>query len=153
MATELISDKTPMYVHNRHTTYENTVLQEHSSIVSGLKNTATSDAQTENQCRLFIGFCMKNKGKQLIADKWDVYFKDEMGKINPGLPALQKHDLASTRTWLNLVNDAMDYYMNKYKVDGSRAKIAVLDDITTDGRRIVDVSEVAEPQFTEDEEE
>jgi hypothetical protein len=71
MSTELYTDKVPQYVHNKHTTYENTVLQEHASIVSGLKDVGTSEAMIESQGTLLIGMCLKGKSLEFINTRYE----------------------------------------------------------------------------------
>lgn len=139
MTTELINDKIPAYVLNKHTTYENTVLSEHAAIVSGLKDTATDETLIESQGQLFIGLCMKGEAADFIKNNYNAYYAEENSKITSSNG--NRKNVANTRTWLRLINEAMDFFLNKYRVDGSKAKIAVLDSITSDGKPIVDVED------------
>jgi len=151
MSVELLNDKVPMYIHNKHTTYENTVLQEHASIVTNLRDTGTSEALIESQGRLLIGLCLKEKTQEFIRQRFDDYYKEELEllKYNNGT-AVEKQNAAVHRVWLRLINDAMDVFINKYKVDGSRAKIAVIDDVMPDGRVFADPKDLP-VELTDDE--
>jgi hypothetical protein len=142
MAIEYITDNNPQYLFNRHTTYENTVLQEHASILSGLRETSTITAQLETQGRMFIGLCMKGKSTKHIDNNFDNYYKEEISKLGHISDIRDKSNLAYNRAWIRLVNEAMDHFMDKYKVDGSKAKIAIVDDVLSDGRRVVEPDEV-----------
>jgi hypothetical protein len=141
MATEYIADKVPLYVHNKHTSYENTVLQEHSSIVSGLKDTATNETLIESQGSLFIGLCMKGNATKFVQEHYEKYYLEEYNKIGTS-NNIDRKSVANTRTWLRIINEAMDFFLNKYRVDGSKAKMAVMDDITADGHVIKDVDDI-----------
>jgi hypothetical protein len=142
MAIEYITDNNPQYLFNRHTTYENTVLQEHASILGGLRETATVTAQLETQGRMFIGLCMKGKSTKHIDDNFDNYYNDEFNKLDKISKINDRSNLAYNRAWIRLVNEAMDYFMDRYKVDGSKAKIAIVDDVLSDGRRAVEPDEI-----------
>ncbi len=148
MTTELYKDNVPAYVYNYHTTYENTVLQEHANIVNGFKDTGVSEALVEAQARLFIGACLKNDTENFIKDRFEKYFKEEFGKIINITDKKEKEHTANVRVWIHLVNDAFDVFIKKYKVDGSRAKIAVLDNETMDGKPIVEAEQIVD--FTTD---
>jgi hypothetical protein len=145
MVTEFISDKIPAYIHNKHTNYENTVLSEHSSMVGALKDTATFEALIEAQGRLFIGMCMPGKADAFINDKYDSYYATEVSKLTSNPVVSERKQMANTRTWLKLINEAADYYIKKYKIDGSVAKIAVIDNVLPDGRLLMDCEDVPQP--------
>lgn len=151
MAAELYSDKVPEYVHNKHTTYENTVLQEHAAIVSNLKDISTIDGLVESQGRLLIGMCLKNKTQDFINDHYKDYLKEETDHLSDSsLTDSQKNNAAVHRVWLRLITDAMNVFISKYKVDGSKAKIAVIDDEMPDGRVLVDPKDLP-VELTDDE--
>jgi hypothetical protein len=44
---QTINDNSPKYVYNKHTTYENTMLNIYYSIITNLRNTDTVDALLE----------------------------------------------------------------------------------------------------------
>lgn len=143
MTIEYITDKNPQYIYNKHTTYENTVLQEHASIVSGLKDVAAVEALIEAQGRLFIGLCMKDKTITFIENNLTNYYNNEYNKLaSTQLKDSEKKSNAYNRAWLRLINEAAAFFINKYKVDGSKAKIAIVDDVTTDGRKIKDADDL-----------
>jgi hypothetical protein len=141
MATEFLTDKNPQYIHNPHTTYENTVLQEHSAIVSGLRDTNTDKSMVEVQGRLLIGMCKKEETEDFINRRYNAYFKYELEKTSDGISTPDRKAIAINRTWLRLITEAMSSWIPKYKVDGCKAKIAVIDDILPDGRRIIDIDD------------
>lgn len=142
MTTEMLTDKVPTYVHNKHTTYENTVLQEHSSIVSGLQDTGTDKSLIEAQGRLLIGLCLKDKANDFLNERYQVYYDEEYKKISSAETTPDRKAIAINRTLLRLITDAMSIWIAKYKVDGSKAKIAIIDDILPDGRRILEPDEL-----------
>lgn len=139
---EYVTDKMPQYVFNKHTTYENTVLQEHASIVSALKDTGTNEALIESQARMFIGLCMKDQSIAHIEEKFPKYYNNEYEKLKNIAKDSERRNIAFTRAWIQLINDAVNFFINKYKVDGSKAKIAIVDDLTSDGRRIIEPDDV-----------
>lgn len=132
MSIQYISDKVPNHIYNSHTTYENTVLQEHSGIVSGLKDTGTSEAMIENQGRLFIGLCLIDNADKFIEDNYQTIYDKEIEKAAASTTA-DKKTIAVTRTWIKLMNMASSECINKYKIAGSKAKIAVIDDVLPTG--------------------
>lgn len=146
MATEYISDKNPQYIFNKHTTYENTILQEHSSIISGLRDTDTVDATLELQARLFIGACLKEKAPKFLKEKYDPYKKEEFDS-QPNVSITERTNNAINRTYVRLVNEAFTIFLNDHRADHSKAKLAVLDNITTDGRKIVEPDEVPDVEL------
>jgi hypothetical protein len=146
MATEYISDKNPQYIFNKHTTYENTILQEHSSIISGLRDTDTVDATLELQARLFIGACLKEKAPKFLKEKYDPYKKEEF-ESQPNVNTTERTNNAINRTYVRLVNEAFTIFLNDHRADHSKAKLAVLDNITTDGRKIVEPDEVPDVEL------
>jgi hypothetical protein len=146
MATEYVSDKNPQYIFNKHTTYENTILQEHASIISGLRDTDTVDATLELQARLFVGACLKEKGDKILKN-YNKYKEDEYNLQNSG-SVLERTNNAINRTWVRLVNEAFTEFLNNHRADHSKAKLAVLDNITTDNRPIIDADEAPEIEFT-----
>lgn len=141
MATEFITDKNPQYIHNTHTTYENTVLQEHSAIVSGLRDTNTNKSMVEVQGRLLIGMCKKEETEDFINRRFNAYYKEEFNKTATSETTPDRHATAVNRTWLRLITEAMSTWIPKYKVDGCKAKIAVIDDVLADGRKIIDLDD------------
>ena len=143
-AIEYINDKQPMFIYNKHTTYENTVLQEHSAMVSGLKDKSSLDALIESQGRLFIGACMKEKATDYIKDHYQTYIDAELLIIPTTADDSEKASLATNNAWTRMINEAFDYFLTKYKVDGSKAKMAILDDILPDGRVLMDIEDVPE---------
>jgi hypothetical protein len=153
MSTELVKDNIPNYIHNKHTTYENTVLQEHAALVSALRDTATLEALIEAQGRLFIGFCKLDAADKFIAEHYDEYYKNEFTKINANIQPGEKNRIATNRTWLRLINEAVTDFVIKYRVSGSKAKLAIIDDDIPDQptKRVVDAEELkTEVQFTDD---
>lgn len=52
--------------------------------------------------------------------------------------------------WVELGNLATTYFAKKYKVDGAKAKIAVIDTMTNDGKPIAEVESEPEVAFTPD---
>jgi hypothetical protein len=141
MTTEFITDKNPQYLHNTHTTYENTVLQEHSAIVSGLRDTNTDKSMVEVQGRLLIGMCKKEETEDFINRRFNAYYRFEFDKTSESETTPDRKAIAINRTWLRLITEAMSTWIPKYKVDGCKAKIAVIDDVLPDGRRIIDVDD------------
>jgi hypothetical protein len=137
-------------VYNKHTTYENTVLQEHASIVSSLKDTSAVEALIESAGRLFIGLCMKDKADTFIDDNYQKLYDAEYNKNTDAENDTIRNNNACNRAWLRLINMATTYNLNKYKADGSKAKLAVLDDITNDGHSIVDPCELETVEFSEE---
>jgi hypothetical protein len=152
MATEMYNDNNPKYIYNRHTSYENTVLQEHAAIVSGLRDTGVTSVLIETQARLFIGMCIKGDYQKFIKTNYETYYKDEYAATVGD--TVKREQIAHVRTWTRLINDALDMFIKKYKVDGSLAKIAVLDYETMDGRPIVEAEQVIQSEqvvdFTKD---
>jgi hypothetical protein len=148
MTIQYISDKVPQYIHNKYTNYENTVLQEHSNIVGSLKDTTALETLVESQARLYIGLCKRDKSQKFIEDNFQGYYNSEIEKLktqlngNIGLTEKEKKDMATNRTWLRLINEAVSEFINRYKVDGSKAKIAVIDDLLPDGRKIMEVEDI-----------
>jgi hypothetical protein len=142
MTTEFLTDKIPPYIHNKHTTYENTVLQEHSSIVSGLQDTSTNKTLIEAQGRLLIGLCLKDKAHEFIDKKYNEYYEDEYAKVPGSETTPDRIAISINRTWLRLITEAISTWIAKYKVDGSKAKIAIVDDVLPDGRRILEPDEL-----------
>lgn len=146
---EVIRDRIPAYVYNKHTTYENTVLQEHASIVSSLRDTETPEALIEAQGRLFLGICMPGGADKFIEDNYQQYYDYEyklLGNINN---IATRANMATNRAWLRLINDAFNKFIKKYRVDGSKAKMAVMDNITSDGQKIEDIDDV-DVDFTDE---
>jgi hypothetical protein len=147
MAVEYYTDNNPAYVYNRHTNYENVVLQEHANIVSGFRETNITQASMEMQARLFIGVCLKSETEKFIKDRFNGYYKAELN--DEGIQKLTdgkaREHMATVRTWTYLINEALDIFIKKYKVDGSKAKIAVLDYETMDGRPIVECDDFGKP--------
>jgi hypothetical protein len=147
MAIELYGDNNPSYVYNRHTNYENIVLSEHANIVSGFRETNITQANMEMQARLFIGVCLKSNTENFIKTKFEDYYKEAIK--DEGLAKITdkqaREHMATVRTWTRLINEALDIFIKKYKVDGSKAKIAVLDIETMDGRPIVECDEFGKP--------
>lgn len=141
MVTEYVTDKNPLFLHNTHTTYENVVLQEHSAIVSGLRDTNTNKSMVEVQGRLLIGMCKKEETEDFINRRFNAYFKYEFNKTSDSETTPDRTAIAINRTWLRLITEAMSAWIPKYKVDGCKAKIAVIDDTLPDGRRIVDIDD------------
>jgi hypothetical protein len=151
MTVELCTDKVPTYVHNKHTTYENTVLQEHASIVTKLADTNTTDTLIESQGRLLIGMCMKGKAQNFIDTHYQEYLDKEFEALSKSTTTtVNKENAAVTRTWIRLINEAMDYFISRYKVDGSKAKVAVVDDEMPDGRILADPKDLP-VELTDDE--
>jgi len=152
MATEYCNDNKPAYMHNKNTSYENTVLQEHYSIVTGLRETATYEALLENTGTLYIGLALKHISYDFIKSRYSKYLKEEMENITDASNVTAKRGTAINRTWERIINEATAIWMDRYKVDGSKAKIAVLDIETFDGRPIVEVEEEPIVQFSDGEE-
>ena len=150
MASEYYTDNVPQYVLNKHTTYENTVFNEHTSLLSDIKTNDISQTIIESRGRLLIGMCMKEKTEDFINKRYDEYYKKESDALanKPGNDD-DKINAAHARTWIRLINEAMTYFIKKYKADGSRAKIAVIDNIMFDGR-FIDESDEVIVGFTED---
>jgi hypothetical protein len=142
MSTEFVTDNHPPYVLNKHTTYENTVLQEHSSIVSGLRETSAVEALVEAQGRMYIGLCMKDKADKFIAKHQDAYYTEEYNKLPNTMNTGDRRSNAYNRAWWRLINEATSYFLSKYKADGSRRAFAAIDDITSDGRYIIDIRDI-----------
>jgi hypothetical protein len=126
MSNEVLNGKQPEYVHNKHTNYENTVLQEHANIVSGLRDTSAVDTYIEIQARLFVGICMKEKTDDFINARKKKYYQEEL-VINEDYDRLTQERIAAVRSWTRIVNDAFAAFINRYKVDGSKSGIAVID--------------------------
>lgn len=151
MAVELLTDKVPAYVHNKHTTYENTVLQEHASIVAKLADTNLTDTLIESQGRLLIGMCLKGKTQKFIDDNFQNYLDKEIEALSrTPTTTVNKGNAAVTRAWIRLINEAMDTFISRYKVDGSKAKVAVIDEVMSDGRVLVDPGDLP-VELTDDE--
>jgi hypothetical protein len=139
---ELIRDKTPEYVYNKHTTYENTILQEHAGIVNSLKDISAGKAMIEPSALLFIGLCMKDKADKFVDDNYKKIYDKEYNDAANIKNDTERHNYACNRAWLRLMNMATTYNLNKYKTDGSKAKLAILDNVTSDGRLIVDADDL-----------
>jgi len=151
VTVELLTDKVPAFVHNKHTTYENTVLQEHASIVAKLADTNLTETLIESQGRLLIGMCMKGKTQDFIDNHFQDYLDKEIDTLSRSTSTtVNKENAAVTRTWIRLINEAMDHFISRYKVDGSKAKIAVIDDVMPDGRVLADPRDLP-VELTDDE--
>jgi hypothetical protein len=150
MTTEYYTDNVPQYVLNKHTTYENTVFNEHTALLSDIKTNDISQTIIESRGRLLIGMCMKDKTDSFIEGKYKKYYdKEEVDVASMPGNDDDRRNAAHARTWIRLINEAMTYFIKKYKADGSRAKIAVIDNITFDGK-FIEESDEPIVDFTED---
>jgi hypothetical protein len=148
---DYLSDQKPLYIPNHYANYENTILQEHTAMVSGLRDTSAVEALIEAQGTLFIGLCKKDDTITYIDGNFDKYYKDELAKItDPRLTDEERSKNAYNRTWLRLIVESMSHAINKYKLDGSKAKIAYLDNIVPFSYVVIDVEDVP-VEFTSDE--
>jgi hypothetical protein len=149
---EVFNGKLPEYVHNPRVNYENVVLQEHASIISGLRDTALPQVYIETQARLFIGICLKDRAHQFIEDRVDKYSDEEGEKISGIVFGDDYGNTVRVRTWVRLLNEALAEFIKRYKVDGSRAGIAVINTQTPVGtiveatEDIVDFSDAEAPR-------
>jgi hypothetical protein len=143
MASEiqLIKDNVPQYIHNKHTTYENTMLNVFSSIVGSLKDTDTSDVLLENQGRLFIGGLLKDKAEKFISDNYQNYY-DEIFKTIKARTSDDQKRITNTRVWERLITDAFGKFIKDHHVDHTKAKIAAIDRFTPDGKELVEICDV-----------
>jgi uncharacterized radical SAM superfamily Fe-S cluster-containing enzyme len=77
--------------------------------------------------------------------------KEEMDRLSiSSATTADKRKTAVHRIWLRLINEAMDTFINKYKVDGSKAKVAVIDEEMPDGRILADPKDLP-VELTDDE--
>jgi hypothetical protein len=90
---------------------------------------------------------------EFITGHYDEYYKNEFTKLNANIQPGEKNRIATNRTWLRLINEAVTDFVIKYRVSGSKAKLAIIDDDIPDQptKRVVDAEELkTEVQFTDD---
>jgi hypothetical protein len=148
---EQINDRVPEYIHNKHTTYENTVLQMLAGMHNGFRDTAMTSVQIETQARIFVAACLGAGGHKFIDDRFDKYTGEEGDKIKATVFGDDFSKTVHVRAWTRIIEDAFDHFCKKYKVTGSRAKISIIDDTLPDGRHIIEADQAVE--FTDDEDE
>jgi hypothetical protein len=137
----LIRDNVPGYIHNKHTTYENTMLNVFTAIVGSLKDTPSADALLADQGRLFIGGLMKHESERFIKEKYQSYYDEIYPTIKANTTDNQKR-IATVQTWERLINEAFAKFINDHHVDHTKAKIAVLDIDPEKGKQFTEISDV-----------
>lgn len=140
---EYVKDKIPEYVQNKNSGYDNAVWNEHAALGNGLKDTDSWEAAIELESRAFIGLCMKSPlCDQHIDKNYQKYYDEEYGKQHGSISGDIKRKNAVNRAWSRLTNEAIAYYLTKYKGEGSISKMAAVDNITADGRYIMQISDI-----------
>jgi hypothetical protein len=143
MATEIITDRTPSYIHNKHTIYENTVLQEHSAITRDCEGKTIANTVLEVRARLFIGICLTNKAEKFIEDNWqEIYDKEYRNLEKTNYNKEERERAAIAGMWTELMNRATTYFVKRYKVDGTKAKIVAIDRHLPNGEELIDITDV-----------
>lgn len=137
----MIKDNVPAYIHNKHTTYENTMLNVFAAIVGSLKDTPSADALLADQGRLFIGGLLKHESEQFIKSKFDTYYAEIYPTIKANSTDNQKR-IATVQTWERLINEAFAKFINDHHVDHTRAKLAVLDIDPANGKQFTEIGDI-----------
>lgn len=151
MADEMIKDNVPPYVHNKHTSYENTVLSMLAGITSDQEGKSISNALLEVRARFYIGSAMLDKAPKFIEENWQRLYDAEYKKLEGTNYNKQEREAAALAgMWVELGNLATTFFAKKYKVDGAKAKIAVIDTMTSDGKPIAEMDSDPEVSYTPD---
>jgi hypothetical protein len=84
-----------------------------------------------------------------LLQKYDGMYEAELGKLRGDEDRLTKEKIASTRAWLNLVNDAKQYFKKFTKAEGNEVILAVIREKSHDKKGeetiLVDAQDAANP--------
>lgn len=130
----------PDAMHNKAVSYEETVLGEHKSIINGVRDTALPQVYLETQARLFVGICLPGHAEQFIETRYSKYYSELAMELSGGqLTGNEFSNTVRVRAWTRIINEAVSDFILRYKIAGSKVKIAVLDDWTPEGKKIIEM--------------
>lgn len=111
-----------------------TILQEHSTLITGLSQSSIKEAYVESTATLLIGLMMTTsspKEYEALMESYQEIYNEEIEKIAGG-DREENEKIAATRAWLKLLNKASRHFGKFIKSEGTELCCAVIREKTHD---------------------